>query len=171
MPIQTFTLPNSLQFVVRFLPPNDDLETYDRQILAELTKALDLVEQSASESSIYYQTFSIAPPPRKGSLDVGKADEAWILPSEIDPWNVETCDFWTRVGSNPGFHMTIKAWLEQVLSMLERVKSLSRSTDGLWENDEVQFAEPAISILATAHSDFVPSVSYTHLTLPTILLV
>lgn len=156
MTVQTFALPGHDRSITRILPSNNDPETYDGQILSGLMKALELIEQSAKDGSVFFQTYSIAPPPRKGLLGIGKSVKDWTPPTEFDPWNDETRDFWARVGRNPDLHQTIKRWLDDVLRMLERVERLGRSTGGLWEDDEVQFAEPAISVLAMVHPEFVP---------------
>lgn len=153
---ETYKLPDSLQFVARIVPADTDANSYDAQILAGLSAALVPLEASALDRKIYYQTYAIAPPPKTGLLGRKKPAKDWTPPAEIDPWNEETRDFWSRVGRNPDLHPAIKRWLDAALGMLERVNKLSRSTDGLWEYDEAQFAEPAVSVLAMVHPDFVP---------------
>ena len=156
MPIETYTLPESMQLVVRILPSDNDPDSYDSQILSGFIESIPVIKRSASDRSLYFQTFSIAPPPRKQMLEIGKSAKSWTPPREFDPWNATTRAFWARVARNPDLHQQIKSWLDQVLHMLERVNKMGRATEGLWELDETQFAEPAISVLAIAHPDFVP---------------
>ena len=153
MTIQTYALPKSMQFVARIIPSTNDPETHDAQILSELKKALSLIEQAARDKSTPFQTFSIAPLPQNEQVEASDTALDWTPPAEIDPRDDETGHFWARVARNPDLHQSAEDWLEMVLRLLERTK---KSISHLWEYDEIQFAEPAVSILALVNPDFVP---------------
>lgn len=155
MPIKTYKAPSSSQLIYRIIPENDDPGTYDHQILAGLTEALDPIEQSAKAGKSDRQTYVLAPPLKKRPFGLGKPLGHWTPPDEFDPWSEETIDFWRRVGRNPELHAPATSWLRRVLFMLQYLDNYPM-IDGMWEYDDTQFPEPAISTLATENADFVP---------------
>lgn len=73
-----------------------------------------------------------------------------------NPWDVFCPPFWTKACAVPHLRRRAKDRIVRLEKTLKLAEAFSRSTDSLWEHDEIQFGEPVATHLALLDVEFVP---------------
>lgn len=112
------------------------------QIIDQLFEALEIIGSRLADEDIYYHGLNIT----------GKyhAEESFM------PWCDEAVAAWAELATSPIHHERLKAWLVQIEKLIVKANGLDRHTESIWEEDEVQLGEPAISVFAMIDKTFIP---------------
>lgn len=145
------------------------LKTFD-----QLDEAIEIIATHLNERDIYFFGIKIhckrsllsrmlsvfgRSSGRKYALNAAaEFKQKWVRSSEsqFNPWDAVCPDFWIHVLSNETLRGRAKAYLSKLENLLTVANQYGRSTDSLWEHDEIQFGEPLVTLLAMQDLEFVP---------------
>lgn len=115
------------------------------QAAALLDEALNAIHERVSlqDAKCYY--FAIDP---FGTWSSGQG--------LVDVWRPENLAFWRSLLALPGFSERLEAWLDDCAELQQFARPFTVATGGVWENEQSQFPEAALSTFAKADVRFVP---------------
>jgi hypothetical protein len=72
-----------------------------------------------------------------------------------DPWDGYSIDLWRSALADPASRQWVERLVARYANTLKRAKEAMRSTESLWEDDDTQFGEPLMFLLAMLDIGFV----------------
>jgi hypothetical protein len=133
--------------------------------MAEFAKAIDCVANNMHESDIWH--FGITVSVKKGLIKVVNSGTSIravrLIARNRDSWESRNAwksvcpEFWIAAFQFLPLQPLIGSILDKIENLLMLAKSAGRSTASLWEDEQTQFAEPLVSLLALHDVRFVDS--------------
>jgi hypothetical protein len=152
---RTEVVPDDMAFIVHVHASEPATARDWQKIFDDLDRAMDKIEAKVVD----HDTFNFQIRLRVDGFEkqrLFELEEGWKYTlTSSDPWDGYSPDFWRSALADPASRQRVERFVTRYANTLKRAKEAMRSTESLWEDDETQFGEPFMFLLAMLDIAFV----------------
>jgi hypothetical protein len=147
--IRTEVVPDDAAFIVHVYARKPAAPDDWQKIFDDLDRAMDEIGTKVTDHEITYFQIRLRVKGYDAQHLHGRPEEGgeYRLTAH-DPWGGYSPDFWRSALSDPACRQRVERWVSRHLETLKRAQDAKQNTESLWEDDNTQFGEPLMFLLA-----------------------